>query len=84
MTPYRYISVSEFAEHFKRFHVGRKLEHELSAPFDNHKGHTSALVFSKYSVSFKELLNASFFKEWILFKRNSIVYIFKTVQVDMH
>ncbi|KAM0938294.1 putative ABC transporter, AAA+ ATPase domain, ABC-2 type transporter, ABC-transporter [Dioscorea sansibarensis] len=81
MTPYRYISVSEFAERFKRFHVGRKLKNEFSVPFDKHQGHTSALVFSKYSVSFKELLNASFFKEWLLFKRNSLVYIFKTVQI---
>ncbi|KAJ0986406.1 hypothetical protein J5N97_004762 [Dioscorea zingiberensis] len=80
-TPYRYVSVSEFAARFKRFHVGQTLEYELSVPFDKRKGHSSALVFSKYSVSFKELLKASFFKEWLLFKRNSIVYIFKAVQI---
>ncbi|RWW84676.1 hypothetical protein BHE74_00006705 [Ensete ventricosum] len=79
--PYRYISVSEFAQCFKRFHVGLRLENELSVPFDKSQSHKAALVFSKKSVSTSELLRTSFAKEWLLIKRNSFVYIFKTVQV---
>ncbi|EEE65874.1 hypothetical protein OsJ_21675 [Oryza sativa Japonica Group] len=79
--PYRYISVSEFAQRFKRFHVGLQLENHLSVPFDKTRSHQAALVFSKQSVSTTELLKASFAKEWLLIKRNSFVYIFKTIQL---
>jgi ABC-type multidrug transport system ATPase subunit len=79
--PYRYISVPEFAQRFKRFHVGLQLENHLSLPFDKSRCHQAALVFSKHSVSTTELLKASFDKEWLLIKRNSFVYIFKTIQV---
>lgn len=79
--PYRYISVPEFAQRFKRFHAGLQVENHLSLPFDKSRCHQAALVFSKHSVSTTELLKASFDKEWLLIKRNSFVYIFKTIQV---
>ncbi|PON88560.1 ABC transporter-like [Trema orientale] len=79
--PYRYISVSEFASRFKRFHVGMRLENELSVPYDKARGHKAALVFSRYSIPKMELLKACWDKEWLLIKRNSFVYIFKTVQM---
>lgn len=79
--PYRYVPVSEFASLFKRFHVGMRLENELSVPFDKERGHKAALVFSRYSVPKMELLKACFDKEWLLIKRNSFVYIFKSVQM---
>ncbi|CDO97981.1 unnamed protein product [Coffea canephora] len=78
--PYRYISVAEFANMFKRLHVGQLLENELSVPYDKARSHKAALVFKKYSVSKKELLKANFDKEWMLIKRNSFLYIFKTFQ----
>ena len=81
--PYRYISGSEFSQRFKRFHVGLQLENHLSVPFDKTRSHQAALVFSKHSVSTWELLKASFDKEWLLIKRNSFVYIFKTIQVGI-
>ena len=81
--PYRYISVSEFAQRFKRYHVGLQLENHLSVPFDKSRRHQAALVFSKHSVSTQELLKVSFEKEWLLIKRNSFFYIFKTIQVGM-
>ncbi|GER52403.1 pleiotropic drug resistance transporter 5 [Striga asiatica] len=79
--PYRYIPVSEFAQRFKRFHVGLRLENELSVPYDKDRTHKAALVFKKYSVPKRELLKANFDKEWLLIKRNSFVYVFKTVQI---
>ncbi|KAH6801487.1 ABC-2 and Plant PDR ABC-type transporter family protein [Perilla frutescens var. hirtella] len=79
--PHKYIPVSEFAKRFKRFHVGLRLENELSVPYDKTRSHNAALVFNKYSVPTMELLKANFDKEWLLIKRNSFVYIFKTVQI---
>ncbi|MQL78829.1 hypothetical protein Taro_011257 [Colocasia esculenta] len=79
--PYSYVPVSEFAARFKRFHVGLRLDNELSAPFDKSLSHRAALVFTKHAVPTMELLRTSFAKEWLLIKRNSFVYIFKTVQI---
>ncbi|KAK3152464.1 hypothetical protein QOZ80_2BG0159180 [Eleusine coracana subsp. coracana] len=79
--PYRYISVNDFAEAFKAFHVGRKLGSELKVPFDRTRNHPAALTTSKYGISKMELLKACFSREWLLMKRNSFVYIFKVVQL---
>ncbi|KAF5466529.1 hypothetical protein F2P56_016447 [Juglans regia] len=79
--PYRYISVSEFASQFKKFHVGMQLENDLSVPYDKANSHRAALVFNKYSVPKMELLKACFDKEWLLMKRNSFFYVFKTIQI---
>ncbi|KAI3671593.1 hypothetical protein L1987_87332 [Smallanthus sonchifolius] len=78
--PYRYITVSDFVERFKSFHVGENLNNELSTPYDKSQSHQAALVFKKYLVSKRELLKASWNKELLLIKRNSPIYIFKTVQ----
>ncbi|XP_078431904.1 pleiotropic drug resistance 1 [Wolffia australiana] len=79
--PYRYVSVGEFASMFERFHVGLRLKDDLSKPYDKQLSHPAALVFSKKAVPYRELLEASFAKEWLLIKRNSFVYVFKTVQM---
>ncbi|PKA46824.1 Pleiotropic drug resistance protein 12 [Apostasia shenzhenica] len=79
--PYRYVSVSEFVQRFRRFHVGLRLENELWIPFDKCRSHRAALVFDKHAVPYSELLRASFAKEWLLIKRNSFVYVFKTLQI---
>ncbi|KAG0457816.1 hypothetical protein HPP92_022973 [Vanilla planifolia] len=79
--PYRYIPAAEFVRRFKRFHVGRSLQNKLSTPFDKSKSHRASLVFKRCSVPMKDLLNASFAKEWLLIKRNSFVYVFKAVQL---
>ncbi|KAK4489415.1 hypothetical protein RD792_005224 [Penstemon davidsonii] len=79
--PYRYIPVNEFAERFKRFHVGLRLENELSEPRDKTQNHKAALVFEKYSIPKRELLKANFDKEWLLIKKNSFIYVFKLVQM---
>ncbi|XP_076952083.1 ABC transporter G family member 35-like [Bidens hawaiensis] len=80
-TAYRYIPVSEFSQRFKTFHVGEKLQHELSVPYDKNQSHKAALVYKKYLVSKMELLKASWDKEVLLMKRNAFVYVFKTVQI---
>ncbi|KAE8679805.1 Pleiotropic drug resistance protein 12 [Hibiscus syriacus] len=79
--PYTYITATEFASRFKSFHVGMHLHNELSVPFDKSRGHKAALAFQKFSVSKMELLKACWDKEWLLIKRNSFLYVFKTVQI---
>eukprot|EP00253_Pinus_taeda_P008654 PITA_08654 len=79
--PYRYISVKEFAEAFHSFHVGKDLSEELSRPYDRKRNHPAALTSSKYGVSKMNIFKACFSREWLLMKRNSFVYIFKTAQI---
>jgi len=81
--PYRYISVKHFAELFRTFHVGKRMAAELEVPYDKERSHKAALSFYRYSVSSWELFKANFAKEWLLMKRNSFVYIFKTVQIGV-
>ena len=82
--PYRFITVQEFAEAFKSFHVGQKLADELQIPFDKSQSHRAALAKKVYGVGKRELLKACFSREFLLMKRNSFVYIFKLVQVSIN
>jgi len=68
-------------ERFKQFHVGVRLENELSVPFDKAQSHKAAIVFKRYSVPYKKLLKASFDREWLLIRRNPFVYVFKVIQI---
>lgn len=79
--PYHYVSVPDFVAKFKKFHMGKSLKKQLSVPFHKRKIHKSALVFSEQSVPTLELLKTSWSKEWLLMKRNSFFYVFKTFQV---
>lgn len=78
---YRYVSVPEFAQLFKTFHVGQKLQKELQIPYDKSKTHPAALVTKKYGLSSWESLKAVLSREWLLMKRNSFLYVFKSFQL---
>jgi len=75
------MSVKEFASAFQSFHVGRAIANELAIPFDKSKNHPAALTTSRYGVSAWELFKANIYREMLLMKRNSFVYIFRTLQV---
>lgn len=79
--PYRYVPVKEFAELFKKSHVGAAMQHELSVPYPKENSHRAALAQKTYAVSRTQLFKANFAKEWLLYKRNAIITIFKTMQV---
>ncbi|KAJ7942380.1 pleiotropic drug resistance protein 2-like [Quillaja saponaria] len=81
--PYRYISVPEFVDYFNNYHIGQKLSDELHFPYDQSKAHPAALVKEKYGISRWELFKAWFAREWLLMKRNSFLYIFKTTQITI-
>lgn len=79
--PYSLITVTQFAEAFQSFHVGRQIGEELATPFDKSKSHPAALTTKKYGVIRKELLKANFSREYLLYKRYSFVHIFKMSKV---
>ncbi|KAF8009457.1 hypothetical protein BT93_J0447 [Corymbia citriodora subsp. variegata] len=81
--PYRYISEAEFVRAFNSFHVGQHLLEELRVPYDKTSAHPAALVKDKYGISNRELFKACFAREWLLMKRSSFVYIFKTFQITL-
>lgn len=81
--PYRYVSVSDFEEKFKRFHVGVAQKMDLVRPYPKHKSHRAALTHEQYTVTKQEILKATFSREVLLMKRDAFVYIFKTSQVHI-
>ncbi|KAG5533077.1 hypothetical protein RHGRI_027343 [Rhododendron griersonianum] len=81
--PYRYVSVSDFVRHFNSFHVGQSLCDELGIPYNRNKVHPAALATKKYGISKVDLFKACLTREWLLMKRNSFVYIFKTTQITI-
>ncbi|KAF5183388.1 pleiotropic drug resistance protein 2-like [Thalictrum thalictroides] len=81
--PYKYVSVDEFVQSYKSFHIGQKLLMDQRVPYDKSKAHPAALVTEKYGISHWELFKACFAREWLLTKRNSFLYIFKTAQITI-
>lgn len=81
--PYRYISVPEFSYLFSQFETGQRLHDDLTKPYDKTEMHPAALVTEKYGISNIELLKANLAREWLLMKRNSFLYIFKTTQITI-
>lgn len=81
--PHRYVSVTEFSEAFKSFHVGLRLEEDLAIPFDKSRSHPAALSTKRFGLHKKALLKACISREWLLMKRNSFLHIFKTCQVTI-
>ncbi|KAG4145801.1 hypothetical protein ERO13_D05G116300v2 [Gossypium hirsutum] len=81
--PYSYVTVSEFVQGFNSFHIGQQLESDLRVPYDRSVARHPAVVTEKYGISNWELFRACFAREWLLMKRNSFVYIFKTVQITI-
>ncbi|KAI6674140.1 hypothetical protein NL676_002046 [Syzygium grande] len=81
--PYQFISVPDFVHAFNSFRIGEQLSYELRVPYDKSKAHPAALVTSKYGLPSWELFKACFAREWLLVKRNSFVYIFKTTQITI-
>ncbi|KAK0606639.1 hypothetical protein LWI29_001896 [Acer saccharum] len=79
--PYSYISTDQFIKKFKECHLGRKLDEELTKPFIKSENHQSALSFEKYSLTTWEMLKACTRREYLLMKRNSFIYVFKSTQL---
>ncbi|XP_020552704.1 pleiotropic drug resistance protein 3-like isoform X2 [Sesamum indicum] len=78
---YSYVSIDMLSRKFKESVHGKKLSEELALPFDKFKSHKNAINFSVYSLSKWALFKACMSREFLLMKRNSFIYIFKSVQL---
>ncbi|TXG71484.1 hypothetical protein EZV62_000063 [Acer yangbiense] len=79
--PYSYVSTDQFIEMFKKCHIGHKLDEELAKPFSKSPSNENALSFETYSLSKWEMLKACTRREFLLMKRNSFIYVFKSTQL---
>ncbi|KAL8527729.1 hypothetical protein ACS0TY_005540 [Phlomoides rotata] len=76
--PYQYISVDMLTKKYKESVHGKKLSEELSVPFDKSK---NAISFSEHSLPKWTLFRVCMSREFLLLKRNSFIYVFKSVQL---
>ncbi|GFP80385.1 pleiotropic drug resistance protein 3 [Phtheirospermum japonicum] len=60
---------------------GKKIDDELSVLLDKSKSHKNAISFKVYSLSKWTLFKACMSREYLLMKRNSFLYLFKSVQL---
>ncbi|KAL5852887.1 hypothetical protein ACOSQ3_008005 [Xanthoceras sorbifolium] len=79
--PYSYVTTDQFIKKFRECHLGQKLDEELTKPFIKSQNHQSALYFEKYSLTKWEVLKACTRREFLLMKRNSFIYVFKSTQL---
>ncbi|MBA0673752.1 hypothetical protein Goari_015379, partial [Gossypium aridum] len=82
-TPYRFVSVNEFAEAFESFHIGLDIKNQLAVPFDRSKNHPAALTKTRYGANKMELMKACLSREVILMKRNVFLHGFKIFQLEL-
>lgn len=82
--PHSYVCVDKFKNIFKEFHLGQKLTDGLSRPLDRYECYKNFLSLNNYSLKKWELFKACLAREWLLMKRNSFIYVFKTGQVSIN
>ncbi|KAL3515879.1 hypothetical protein ACH5RR_022781 [Cinchona calisaya] len=78
---YIYKSVDMLSKEFEESRFGKRLNEELSRPFVRSEGHKDAITFSMYSIPKLALFKACMSREFLLMKRNSSIYAFKSAQV---
>nr|GLL29395.1 pleiotropic drug resistance protein 3-like isoform X1 [Ipomoea trifida] len=79
--PYSYVSVDTLSRKFKESPYAKNLFKQLSEPFDKSKSHKNAINSSVYSLPKWTLFRACMSREFLLMKRNSFIYVFKSVQL---
>ncbi|XP_027162642.1 pleiotropic drug resistance protein 3-like isoform X1 [Coffea eugenioides] len=78
---YIYNSVDLLSRKFKESVYGKKLSEEVSGVFSKSKSQNDAISFTKFSIPKWTLFRACMSREYLLMKRNSFIYIFKSVQL---
>ncbi|KAH6804230.1 pleiotropic drug resistance 9 [Perilla frutescens var. frutescens] len=78
---YSYVSVDMFSRKYNESHHRYMLTEELSAPFDRSKSHENAIDVNAYSLKKLALIRVCMSRELLLMKRNSFIYVFKSVQL---
>ncbi|MCD7449972.1 drug-responsive transcription factor pdr3 [Datura stramonium] len=78
---YKFVSVDTLSRKFKESPCRKKLNEELSVAYEKSRCHRNSITFRDYSLPKWELFRACMSREFLLMKRNSFIYIFKTVQL---
>ncbi|KAI5057345.1 hypothetical protein GOP47_0027360 [Adiantum capillus-veneris] len=79
---YRYISKRIFRI-VQIVSCGPGAPNEAILPFDKSKSHPAALSNQMYGISKVALFKACFWREWLLTRRNSFLYIFEACQITI-
>ncbi|KNA04513.1 hypothetical protein SOVF_198570 [Spinacia oleracea] len=79
--PYRFISAEQIAEAFRNSRFGKMVTYTLSEPYDKKRSHPLALSKTMFALPKWELFKACFSREVLLMRRQSFLYVFRTVQV---
>ncbi|KAF5739958.1 Pleiotropic drug resistance 9 [Tripterygium wilfordii] len=79
--PYIYFTAAMFSRRFKESSQATKLDEELSKPYDKSHSHRGSLSFNVYSLSKWQLFQTCLSREFLLMRRNSFIYVFKTSQL---
>ncbi|WOL10237.1 pleiotropic drug resistance protein 3-like isoform X1 [Canna indica] len=79
--PHSYFSAENFVKQFADSHIGKELDEELSKPYDRSLSNKKALTFSTYTLTKWELFKTCMAREFLLIKRDSFIYMFKTTQL---
>ncbi|MFS7986455.1 putative ABC-type sulfate transporter [Helianthus anomalus] len=80
---YDYVCVHTLSMRFKESYLGKEINDDISKPFTRLQNHEDAISFHVYSLSKWDLFKACMSREILLMKRNSFIYIFKTVQLTI-
>ncbi|KAH7832973.1 hypothetical protein Vadar_001925 [Vaccinium darrowii] len=76
-----YISVDSFCKKFKDSTFGKMVDDELSDAYTESQSYKNGISFSKYALSKWALFRACMSREYLLMRRNSFIYVFKSVQL---
>ncbi|KAG6540832.1 hypothetical protein Mapa_017810 [Marchantia paleacea] len=79
--PYQFIPVAQLARAFQDHQIGKDLKSYLAEPFDKGRAQPEALVTKRYALGQWDMFRACIAREYLLMKRNSFLYIFRTCQV---
>eukprot|EP00850_Spirogloea_muscicola_P010335 SM000060S19667 [mRNA] locus=s60:404941:415471:- [translate_table: standard] len=80
--PYRYVSPQGFSEHFATYPLGQAIAKELATAFDTASAHPDALVTTKYALGLSGILQVMTWREMILLKRNTFLFVFIFFQIS--
>ncbi|KAL2898951.1 ABC transporter G family member 31 [Bienertia sinuspersici] len=79
--PYQFISAEQIAEAFRNSRFGNAAKDTLSESYEKSKSHPLALSRTMFALPKWKHFEACFSREFLLMRRNSFLYVFRTVQV---
>ncbi|CAI5942986.1 unnamed protein product [Closterium sp. NIES-65] len=79
--PHEFMAAGDMAAAFRHSTLGKQRQAELATPFQPTESSTSALETAPYALSPTQMLTAVFAREWLLMRRNALLYMALIMQV---